>query len=116
MENPVTELSKFAKFIVAKLTGDKATAIAIRNEKFAKSAVKQQINSLETEIVKQETKAEAAEEAFENVVYPTVEIEDTERYIENVVNAQKNLDIAKSKLKASQEDLAYFNKFLTEKF
>lgn len=109
MENAVTN---FVKTVVAKLTGDKATETALKNEKKASSAVKIQISGLESKIVDAEIKVQEATDSLSDAVFPSELISTSECYTQNVKIAQQRLDSAQAELDQMKESLEYWKKLL----
>lgn len=110
------EVSKFVSIVVAKLTGDKSTEVALRNEKLAKSAIKGQISALEAKLVKDEIALETAVEAYESAIYPTDLIVDAEQYVRNIKTAQEKAAAYQDTYDATQESITFFQALLDEKF
>ena len=115
-KSTTTQLSKFVQATIAFITGDTDTAIALKNERQSKSAIKGQISALEGALINAETKVEVAEEALEKAIHPTALITDHSAYYRNIVRAQQNLDEANSELDAVLESKDYAEHLLSTKF
>jgi hypothetical protein len=59
---------KFVDQVLAIVTGDKAQANAIKNEKLSKAAIKGQVSALEGQIVHDEMAVEKAEENYKTTI------------------------------------------------
>lgn len=105
-------VSNFVSIVLAKLTGDKAKEIALRNEKKARAALRGQISALESEQVNLDEKLEDAREAFNNALYPAAPIESSEAYIESIVRAQENVDCAEENLADNINSIEFYKSLL----
>ena len=116
MSKSTNQLSKFVQATIAFITGDTDTAIALKNERQSKSAIKGQISALEGALINAETKVEVAEEALERAIHPTSLITDHSTYYRNIVKAQQDLDDANEELQAVLESKDYAEHLLKTKF
>ena len=109
-------LSKFVAATMAFLTGDTDTALALKNERLAKAAIKGQLSALEGELVNNEVAVEAAVEAFDKAVCPSKLISSQEGYVNGVLDAKESLDSAEATLAATKKTIAFLNSLLKDKF
>lgn len=109
MENAIGELSYFVRETMAKIKGDDVKALALKNERLAKAAIKNQINKIEFLIVELETKVDTAKEAFEDAIYPTVLITDPKAYADSIVKAKKDLKAAEETLEEAKKSLEFYS-------
>lgn len=116
MSKSTTQLSKFVQATIAFITGDTDTAIALKNERQSKSAIKGQISALEGALINAETKVEVAEEALEKAIHPTTLITCHSTYYKNVIKAQEALDDANEELQSVLASKQYAEDLLSNKF
>lgn len=116
MSKSTKELSKFVQATLSFITGDTDTAIALKNERQSKSAIKGQISALEGALINAETRVEVAEEALERAIHPTTLITDHSTYYRNIVKAQEELDMAESQLQDVLASKEYAEHLLKTKF
>jgi molecular chaperone DnaK (HSP70) len=98
----------FVKQIIAKMSGDNATDVAIYNYRMAKKAFEQGILTKQVEELKAQGDVDAAASALDDAMKPTVKIADTEAYLKNVVFCQNALTKAEEALEAIQNTIADF--------
>ncbi len=110
----MNQVTNFLKIVTAKLTGDKDKEVAAKNEKKANAAVKGQIASLESRLIDAETKVEEATDALNEAKYPTVLVSDVETYLENILEAQNDLDEVQAELDSVKESIKYFTDLKAE--
>lgn len=109
----VTEtVSNFVSIVMAKLQGDDAKVLALRNEKRAKAALKGQISALQSEQVNLEVKLEDAVEAHENAKYPTKDIVSSESYIDKVASTYRAKVQAEENLEENKESIEFYEGIL----
>lgn len=116
MSEVTTTISKFVKEVIAKLSGDTDTAIALKNERLAKANIKGQISALEGALVEAEVNVESARDALSSAIYPTVLINNTNGYYKNIIGSQEILNEAEAKLKDIQDSIKYAETLLKERF
>lgn len=115
-KSTTNQLSKFVQATIAFITGDTDTAIALKNERQSRSAIKGQISALEGALINAETKVEAAEEALEKAIHPTALITDHSVYYRSVIKAQQALDDANIELQEVVASKEYAEELLRTKF
>jgi len=109
-------LSKFVAATIAFITGDTDTAIALKNERLGKAAIKGQISALEGSLVNAEMNLENKKESLEKAIYPTVLIKDQQSYYNAIVIAQLQVQEAEEHLATVQSSIEYAQKLLVERF
>ena len=91
-------MTNFVDKVLALLEGNDEKGIAIKNERLAKAAFKQQLATLEGAKIDAETKVDEAFDNYESKVFPIKVIEDRSSYMFNIKNAKENLDEAEQDL------------------
>lgn len=109
-------LSKFVAATIAFITGDTDTAIALKNERLGKAAIKGQISALEGSLVSAEMNLENKKESLEKAIYPTVLIKDQQSYYNAIVIAQRELQDAEEELEMVKSSIEFANTLLLERF
>lgn len=110
------EVSKFVEATLAFLTGDTDKAVALKNERLAKAAIKGQLSALEGVLVNEEVTLENAKETLEKTIQPTSLISSQEGYVKGVLQAQERVNDATDKLEATKSTIDYLEKLLKAKF
>lgn len=110
----MSKVSKFAKEVLGRIKGDEAGVLAGKIERKAKNALSSQIAALNSRKVDLETKVEDAEQALENAKYPGVAITSSERYIQDLADAQLTLDEATEELDEIDESIEFYQGILNE--
>lgn len=106
MSNTVKKGKHFVSEVLARLEGDADKVVAAKNARLAIAALTAQTAALTGSIVKQEMTVESAKEKLGDAQYPTVVIEDAQRYCDNISYYQNKLneeEDALEDLKSSQE-------------
>lgn len=104
----MSTVSNFCKTVAALIKGDDAALIAIKIEKKAKAAFKQQITALDANILDLQERVDDAQEAFRLAIHVTEPIQDTKAYLENIVRAREALVVAQEELAVAQNSLDFF--------
>ena len=107
-------LSNFVNQVVARIKGDEAEVIALKNEKKARTAIRSQISALEAKLVDDEDAVETAKENLSNAIYPSTLITDNQVYVNNIRNAQKRVDDAIEKVEDTRASLKFWNDTLNQ--
>lgn len=116
MENVVETVSKFVQETIAYITGDTDKAVALKNERLAKSAIKGQISALEGALVEAEVNVENAQENLKKATYPSELISSAQGYYNRILGCQEALDDCMSDLEDLQDSLKYAQDLLKDKF
>lgn len=109
-------LSKFVAATIAFITGDTDTAIALKNERLGKAAIKGQISALEGALVNAEMNLENKRESLEKAIYPTTLIQDQQSYYNAIVMAQQKVVRAEEHLAEVQASIQYAQTLINERF
>jgi len=109
-------LSKFVQATMAFLTGDTDTALALKNERLAKAAIRGQLSALEGQLVNDEVELDLANENFNKSFTPKTLIASQEGYIDNLLTARENLTKAEAKLEKTKKTIAFLEKLSTDRF
>lgn len=109
-------VGSFAKEIMARIKGDQAEVIALKNERKAKSAFEGQIQALKSKLVDDETYLEDKKEAFANTLYPVDRIIHNQSYVEEVKKAQDSITRAEEQLQDTKDSITFFENLVKEKF
>jgi len=109
-------MSNFVQEVIGRLKGDESEVIAAQNERKAKSAFKQQLSSLESQLVDDEVLIEEKLEAYNNALYPTKRIKDNKDYLLNIKIAKQDLDIAEGELENTQDSIKFFTSEMDKAF
>ena len=112
----MSNASKFCKTVAALIKGDDAALVAIKVEKKAKAAFKQQIAALETKILEIQEQLDDARENFKLAVHVTTPISDTQAYLQSIVTADEAQQTLEEELATIQASLDFFNKLSEETF
>ena len=91
-------MTNFVDKVLALLEGNDEKGIAIKNERLAKAAFKQQLASLEGAKIDAEAKVDEALDNYESKVFPIKVIEDRSHYMFNIKDAKEFLDEAEANL------------------
>ena len=112
------KLINFGEQILAQLQGDEDKAIALKNSRKAKAAVKGQLSALEGKLVDCEDNLDEKVEALELAKYPTTAIQsgadNSRRYVENLLSANYAVDDSKDEIEDLKETIAFLEKFLKD--
>ena len=108
------KINSYIKETVARLTGDKDEVVAQKNYRKATSAVKGQLASLEAKLVNAEDELETAKENLKAAKYPSVAINGGEGYIQNILDAQENVDYAQGSVDDINASIKFNKELLAE--
>ena len=109
-------LSLFVKETVARLKGDDAEVLAIKNQRKADSAINGQLAALKAKLVDDESAVEDGEELLNNAIYPNTAITDNQAYVRGISKAHEALEEAKETLENTKNSIAYFENIIKTKF
>ena len=109
-------LSKFVQATMAFLTGDTDTALALKNERLAKAAIKGQLSALEGQLVNDEVDLDSATEGFNKAFNPTSLISSQEGYINNLLTAKESLTKAETKLEKTKKTITFLEQLVKDRF
>lgn len=101
-------IGNYAKTLLAMLKGDETEALALHNERRAKSAIKRQISSLEDRQTSLEEVLENAEIKLKEAKYPITKLDESSSYCTNVIKYNKLVEEAKDNLSDCKASIAYF--------
>ncbi len=107
-------VTKFFKETFARITGDDATVLILKNEKRANKAFKSQIIQNENLLDALEDALETAEENYATAKFPTDPIKEGEVYVQNVLNARKKVKEAKAELQKVLDSIQTYKDILAE--
>lgn len=107
------EVKSFVELFIAKITGDDAKAVAIKNQKKATAIFKAEIARREAVLFQFEENVETAQEDVEDALINNGEsIADNQSYLNNNVEAELRLEAAKEELKEEKAIIAFLKKKL----
>jgi len=109
-------IAKFGEKVLGRMSQDTDSKVSEAITKKAKSAFDLQVALLTSEILEDENKVEAAEEALEAAIYVIYKFSDNKEYCQKIVNAQFHLDEANDSLARTKTSLEYFKTLLAERF
>lgn len=112
----VEKVTKFAKLVIAQLTGDDNKVIAFKNERLATQAIKGQLSALEMKLVNDEIAKEQAEENLANIIAPKDLIVNAEGYAKRIIGAKNELDEKIDALEQTKKTIEYFKTIQKEYF
>jgi predicted nucleic acid-binding Zn-ribbon protein len=112
----MSNVSNFCKTVMALLKGDDAAIIAVKVEKKAKAAFKQQIAALETRILEISERLDDARETFKSAVHVTSPITDTQAYLQSIVSANEVVESLEAELAEANTSLEFFNSLSAKTF
>ena len=107
----MSNTSQFVKLILAQLTGDQDTVLAVKNEKLATSALNTQIALREGELVEAETALEEAKERMTQVTFP-VTLVDRSSYVQLLLNTKNKVQEKEDAMELIEETLKFLKSTL----
>ena len=110
----MSKVSNFVKEVVARIKGDDATATALKNERKATSAIKQQISALELKEVEAEDELETARTTRNEALFPSESISDSKYYVQNIARAEEALKLKQAALDTVRESKQFYQGLLEE--
>ena len=102
------KIKSYVKQVLAFAKGDNAEVIAQQNYRFAQASFKGQLAALEGQKVKDEIAVEQAKDALAKTIHPTTTISHSESFINRIVDAQRDVDLAEESLARTEESIEYF--------
>ncbi len=108
MSEATKTLGNYAKTLLAMLKGDETEALALHNERRAKSAIKKQLSNLEDRKTTLQEELENAEEELKKAKYPTFKLGESSNYCGDVKKAQAIVDDKKDQLEDIDNSVKYF--------
>lgn len=110
----VAEAKHFVKEVAARLSQDDDKVITQSNARIAIQSTKGQLASLDLRLMKAETANDQAVIDLGNAKYPIVAIADPDKYIENIKDAEVNLQKTVEDITEIEASMDYFEALLDE--
>lgn len=104
----MSQLTNYVKLVIAKIKGDEAEAIGIKNQRKAISYLTAQIANKEAVKISLEDDVEQAEENLKSCLINNGElIEGHDSYISSLLTARRTLKLAEEALQKHVEDIEF---------